>query len=273
MHAYTSDTEFSYEIGYSYDDVVLPEHEIHQGYSGVSYLSWYIRSGSLQLKANETTYSAGPGDWIFIDPLTTKSHRFSPGTHLISIRFRLTWQNLQFIPPLNRPLIYKDTKQGHLLRAAETFCAFEATHKGAIRTAAPSTKARRKSLFYEWLHQWHQVRENNGGTQPLPMDKRIYEMISVLGENTSIATVDYPRLSQTVGLSRAQIDRVFKEATDLTPKQWCEAHCIKAAEDWLKAGELSVKEIAAELGFFDASHFTKWFRTKMGVTPTAWREM
>jgi hypothetical protein len=102
------DTEFSYEIGYSYDDKVLAEHAVHQGYSGVSYLSWYIRSGSLQLKANGKTYFGGRGDWIFIDPLTSKSHRFSLGTHLISIRFRLTWHELQFIPPLNRPLIYKD---------------------------------------------------------------------------------------------------------------------------------------------------------------------
>jgi AraC-like DNA-binding protein len=96
-------------------------------------------------------------------------------------------------------------------------------------------------------------------------------MMSRIGQDPGIGTVDYEQLREAVGLSKAQINRIFKAATGLTPRQWSEVHSIKAAEDWLRSGQLSIKEIAAQLNFFDASHFIKWFRRHAGCTPKTWR--
>jgi AraC-like DNA-binding protein len=40
----------------------------------------------------------------------------------------------------------------------------------------------------------------------------------------------------------------------------------------LQEGRSSVREIAEELGYSDAAHFTRFFRNRAGVPPSAYRE-
>lgn len=86
-----------------------------------------------------------------------------------------------------------------------------------------------------------------------------------------MGVLDYARLRETVGLSRSQIDRLCKSKLGMTPRQWCERRSLSQAEQWLRAGRLSVKQIAYELGFVDGSHFSRWFRRQTGQSPTAYR--
>ena len=44
------------------------------------------------------------------------------------------------------------------------------------------------------------------------------------------------------------------------------------AAERLEAGGASVREITEELGYADATHFTRFFRARAGVPPKAYRE-
>ncbi|MGE9295248.1 MAG: helix-turn-helix domain-containing protein [Puniceicoccales bacterium] len=267
-----SDSHFTYEIGLSYEGEVPPQYRTQALISGVSYVSWYLREGSVTMETAGKRYDITAGQWAFIDPLTAKTHRFSDSALLVSIRFQLQWHGLPFIPPLNEPFIY-DKTDTELLLAAQSLCEFQAQHGRTIHLESAQLQARQAVRFFQWLEQWHRVRNHSGKPLvPRNIDRRTLKIISILTENPGVEPVDYTQLSHAVGLSRAQIDRIFKASTGLTPSQWQSAQCLKLAEDHLRDNLLSVKEIAAELNFFDGSHFSKWFLNKMGTSPSAWRE-
>ena len=71
----------------------------------------------------------------------------------------------------------------------------------------------------------------------------------------------------SVQLSRSQVDRLFRAAFGLTPRQWCERRTLALAQQLLESSSLSIKEICFRLGFVDNSHFAKWYRSHTGQSP------
>jgi AraC family transcriptional regulator len=74
-------------------------------------------------------------------------------------------------------------------------------------------------------------------------------------------------LAKLVGLSRFHFLRAFKKATRETPYQYLLQRRIERAHDLLQQADLSVAEVAAEVGFKDATRFIRAFRLIKGVTP------
>jgi AraC family transcriptional regulator len=46
---------------------------------------------------------------------------------------------------------------------------------------------------------------------------------------------------------------------------------VQRAQQLLRAGGLSLKEVAAAAGFSDQAHMTRMFRAKLGLTPGQFR--
>ncbi len=73
-------------------------------------------------------------------------------------------------------------------------------------------------------------------------------------------------LSNLAGLSPFHFLRVFQKATGLTPHAYCTQARIERAKCMLGEG-WPIGHVAAETGFTDQSHLTKWFKRFVGVTP------
>ncbi|WP_439622109.1 helix-turn-helix domain-containing protein [Shinella sp.] len=80
-------------------------------------------------------------------------------------------------------------------------------------------------------------------------------------------------MASTVGLSESWFANVFKQTTGKTPLQWQLCKRIDLAQKLLVESELTIADIAAQLGFSDQAHLTKAFRQIAGETPAAWRRM
>lgn len=80
-------------------------------------------------------------------------------------------------------------------------------------------------------------------------------------------------MAATVGLSESWFTTVFKQTSGKTPLQWQLARRIETAQRLLTESDLSVADIAVQLGFSDQAHLTKVFRHVVGETPAAWRRM
>lgn len=265
--------EPTYTIMKCYDNEVPPEFRTQTQYSGVAYVCWYIRSGSVTVETTGRKLHAQPGDWVFVEPLTTKSQTFSTTARIVSIRFGVNWNNLHFFPPLRAPWKAAAQECPGLLEAATEFCAYEAILTEATGTWSPAMYATRAALFNAWLSHWHRLRGTAADGSAPSMDARVAAIFTELMRSPGVAPVDYQALSQSTGLSAAQINRIFKQSTGQTPKGWKDTACLKIAEDMLGRDQHSIKEIAAELGFCDASHFSKWFRQQMNHTPSRWRTL
>jgi AraC-like DNA-binding protein len=76
-------------------------------------------------------------------------------------------------------------------------------------------------------------------------------------------------LAQKVGTSARTLSRLFSSETQLSFKSWCQRARIAAAIEKLSMGNnVSVKKLAAELGYTSVPAFSHAFRQVTGKTPT-----
>lgn len=79
-------------------------------------------------------------------------------------------------------------------------------------------------------------------------------------------------LANALGLSTRTLNRRFHQATGNSPRAWLRQLRISQARELLRHSNLSVSEIAWQVGISDVSHFGKLFRSQVGMTPRHYRE-
>ncbi|MET7568786.1 AraC family transcriptional regulator [Streptomyces sp. NPDC005492] len=77
-------------------------------------------------------------------------------------------------------------------------------------------------------------------------------------------------LAADFDLSRYQLLRAFRTTMGIPPYAWLAQYRVTLARGLLEAGGRPA-EVAAQVGFADQAHLTRWFRRVLGVTPAAYR--
>jgi AraC-like DNA-binding protein len=103
---------------------------------------------------------------------------------------------------------------------------------------------------------------------PLPHEPRCRRAADiVLGDPTSAHEIE--TLAQKVGTSARTLSRLFASETQLSFKSWCQRARIASAIEKLSTdANVSVKRLAAELGYASVPAFSHAFRQVTGKTPT-----
>ncbi|HEX4986245.1 MAG TPA: AraC family transcriptional regulator [Burkholderiales bacterium] len=80
-------------------------------------------------------------------------------------------------------------------------------------------------------------------------------------------------IAEAAHLSSYHLTRVFKKATGMSPHRYLVQVRVNSARSLLTAGagDRSLAEIAAAVGFADQSHLTRHFKRMLGVTPKQMR--
>lgn len=78
-------------------------------------------------------------------------------------------------------------------------------------------------------------------------------------------------LAALSSLSTAHFTALFKEQTGCAPREYIHLLRIHQACRLLQNSELSIKEIAAKLGYPDPLHFSRRFKMFQGVSPSGYR--
>lgn len=73
-------------------------------------------------------------------------------------------------------------------------------------------------------------------------------------------------LAHQCGVSRERLHRVLKQWLGIAPGDYLRALRLHRARQLVMDGE-PVAAVAAECGFSDQAHFTRWFRRSLGYTP------
>jgi AraC family transcriptional regulator len=89
---------------------------------------------------------------------------------------------------------------------------------------------------------------------------------SYLDQNLSLT-----ELAALVYTSPYHFARLFKQSMGMPPHRYVNKCRIEKATKLLAQQDLSILEIAQQVGFQSQSHFTTLFRRALGVTPTAYR--
>jgi AraC family transcriptional regulator len=91
-----------------------------------------------------------------------------------------------------------------------------------------------------------------------------------------MAEAPAPRLEELadlVGMTVRQLGRAFKAETGMTLGRFIDGVTMERAHRLLATTQLSLAEIAAELGFSGATSFAQAFRRSQGLTPGAIRQL
>jgi AraC-like DNA-binding protein len=117
----------------------------------------------------------------------------------------------------------------------------------------------------------HQA-EDSATFIPLPQEPRCRRAADiVLGDPTGSHQIE--TLAREVGTSARTLSRLFSSETQLSFKSWCQRARIAAAIERLSMeANLSVKQLASELGYASVPAFSYAFRQVTGKTPTEFAE-
>jgi AraC-like DNA-binding protein len=80
------------------------------------------------------------------------------------------------------------------------------------------------------------------------------------------------QVAEELGVSYAWFRKAFKQYTGIAPGQYMLQLKMEKAKQLLSATGIPVKEVAFQLSFESASHFSKLFKSKTGSSPAQYRD-
>lgn len=98
-------------------------------------------------------------------------------------------------------------------------------------------------------------------------DDSVQQACEFIGNNLAMP-ITVEDIAAHVGLSRSRLYRLFMSELRLSPVQVLTQVRIRQACALLRRGDLSVKAVAASVGYENQLYFSRRFREIMGCTPT-----
>ena len=103
-----------------------------------------------------------------------------------------------------------------------------------------------------------------------PRDRRIQLVLMLLDEN-SHKQLSIEEIAKLVRLSPGRLAHLFKHEMEMSLQQYVTQIRLTKSKHHLESGFLSIKEIAAAVGFQNVTRFTAHFKNQVGLTPAEYR--
>ncbi|MFV0470258.1 MAG: response regulator, partial [Dysgonomonas sp.] len=110
--------------------------------------------------------------------------------------------------------------------------------------------------------------ENMGVEIITSEDRFMQRLCGVVEKNISEPNLNIERFCTEIGMSRANLYRKIKTATNLSPLEYVKTIRLQVASKMLKETDLSVTEISERVGFNSLINFSASFKKHYGLSPT-----
>lgn len=100
---------------------------------------------------------------------------------------------------------------------------------------------------------------------------RLSQLIAELQEEPK-ASPSIQQLAARAAMSERTFIRRFRETTGMAPGAWLVAVRVDRARELLETTDLSIEQVAAESGFGAATTLRHHFRSRLGLSPAAYRD-
>jgi transcriptional regulator GlxA family with amidase domain len=135
-------------------------------------------------------------------------------------------------------------------------------HRIAMSVASQfSPEIRRPIQLYGHMQDEHELHS----------DEAIIEAQQWLRDHSN-KKINMQILSKKMGIQYRNFNRRFKNATGMTPLGYLQNLRINQARELLKTSNLSVGEIASQVGYEDTSYFCEIFRRTLNQSPQSFRQ-
>jgi YesN/AraC family two-component response regulator len=99
-------------------------------------------------------------------------------------------------------------------------------------------------------------------------EKLINKAVAIVEKNISDADFSVEDLSKELGMSRVHLYKKLLSITGKSPIEFIRTIRLKRAAQLLKKSQLTISEIAYQVGFNNPKYFTKYFKAEFNVLPS-----
>lgn len=208
---------------------------------------------------------SGPTGELVWGPWPEQTQSSPPALHPVllvhTLHETLQAERLTIVPSLTAP----DPLLHHIALVLKAALASEGV---AGRLYAQSLA---DALVVHFLRRYGATRpslsEGSGGLSPYKLQRTTAYIKAHLAQELSLA-----QLAAVGQMSSAHFARLFKHATGLAPHQYVIACRMEHAKRLLAETDVSLSEVALQVGCTDQSHFSALFRAHVALTPKAYRD-
>lgn len=244
----------------------------------VGYWVWLIRRGKVRLEMEGKSWEATAGQWI-VSPQGAALQEFSEDARILSVHFHCQWPTGENLFAGRDGMVWNAKQFPRLERSAMALSRLVHRHFPKVRLELTDQAIdypvflRFEQRFQQWLIDFHQAMTQmgrslaHGGVN----DDRLLRAARFMHDSPLGEPFPAEQLQRETGLGRAHLDRLYWKQFGVTTREYWERLRQDVATRNLESTSRSVKEIGYELGFKQASHFTKWFFHRVGSTPKEYR--
>ncbi len=231
----------------------LAEH--HHGFSQVL---CYLQGGGT-MRAGGVDYAITPGALILLPPRCSHAFQETTGRRPLCLVIDLDWRGA-----VKRGVLLARLNQGEagaVRQELSLLTRMPEPGAASCRMLVASAALRMIDIFFQRLEILPERRRD------LPAFVRRYDrLLKERGEG--IPTV--ASLAARMGYQTDYLNRIFKEATGMTLREYRDAGLLRRAKQLLRSSG-TIQEAGEKLGFSDQNYFARWFRKQTGMTPGRFR--
>ena len=103
-------------------------------------------------------------------------------------------------------------------------------------------------------------------------DALMDRIMKTINEHMQDPDFNVERLTEEVGISRAQLHRKMKEITGISTGEFIRNLRLQQAARLIKEGKINITQVAYAVGFNNQTYFSTVFKKYYGKTPTEFAE-
>lgn len=227
---------------------------------------YYIKEGNCTFIIDEKKYDGIPGREFFIPAGTLFSYCNNKDSKFVVnwIQMKLYPNNVNILKFLGLPYFVDITDYLIAERSFEDFFRTEKGHRVV-------DKLHLKSFVYQMIFRYIINADCDTVYVDRGKDEIIYRVIDFIDKNIEMNPSNSD-LARICHLHPNNFIRFFKKKTGHTPARYIKLKKMEKAKKLIEETDLSFNEIMRYVGYDDAAHFSKSFKSVYGNVPRLYRQ-
>ena len=232
------------------------------------YVLGFIEDGNRYLSCKNKEYTIGSGDLILFNPM--ENHTCAQ----IDNR-ALDYRCLNVTPEVMQKTVYEITGRSFLPEFTTTV-AYQSEQVLPLKELHRMLMEEQESFqkeesFYFLIEQLLEHYTDKQPLAPFEISTQIQAACDYMDKNFA-EPISLDDLSRISGLNKYTLLRSFTRQRGVTPYQYLETIRVGYAKKLLEQGVAPI-EAAGQSGFTDQSHFSKYFKNFIGLTPKQYQNI